>query len=175
VTDAERRACARAVTETRAVVAAPGLMNPGFEVGNPGGSGPLGWTLASWSPDEGGRTAWVDEAHAGKKAIALTGGEGKVNLVAQAMRRLQGRAGQKVTLTAYYKSADTARPAFSVLGYDAAGKQVQYETSPLPAAPDWRLGSWQVALAEGVTEFTVLLRNSGEGVVLYDEVAVKVG
>ncbi len=173
ITDQDRQAYAAAAQLVAQAVAQPGLANGGFELAFPGAATPFGWTVATWSPDEGGRGEWVDEAHQGKKAIALIGGA-KANVIAMPYRDLPGRAGQTVTVTAYYKTTDAAKPAFSVLGHDQDGKRVQYETFALPPSAEWRQGSWAVKLAEGVAAFNVVLRNNGQGTVFYDDAEVKI-
>ncbi len=171
----ERAACVRAGEQVRQMLAQGELINPGFEIGPPGTGGPFGWTLTTWTPDEGGSTRWVDDAHSGQRAIALIGGSDKANVVAQPIRRLTGRSGQQVTLRAYYRTAGGAVPGFSILGLDDRGERVQYDSSgALPASEEWRLGSWTVELAQGVVEFSVILRNHGKGTVLYDDVSVDV-
>jgi hypothetical protein len=154
-------------------LAAPAYADPTVIGSIPGAATPFGWTVATWTPDEGGRGEWVGEAHQGKKAIALIGGA-KANVIAMPYRDLPGRGGQTVTVTAYYKTIDAARPAFSVLGHDQDGKRVQYETFALPPSADWRQGSWAVKLAEGVAAFNIVLRNNGQGTVLYDDDKVKI-
>jgi hypothetical protein len=174
VSEADRKAYTEACAAIEEALTGTGLLNPGFEVGAPG-VGPLGWTLATWTPDEGGKAEWADEAHQGKKGIALIGGGEQVNVVAQAARSLPGKAGQTVTIAAWYKTTEAARPNFSLIGRDAKGERAQYDNSPeLPASADWKQGTWTMQLAEGVTEFSVLLRNHGRGIVFYDDVAVGV-
>jgi len=174
VSGADLKAYADASAALEQALATKGLLNPGFEVGAPG-VGPVGWTLTTWGPDEGGSTEWVDDAHEGKHAIALIGRGEKVNVLAQPARNLPGRAGQTVAASAWYKTTDTARPCFSVLGFDAKGERVQYDNSPVfePSA-EWKQGTWSIALAEGVAEFSVLLRNHGAGTAYYDDVGVEV-
>lgn len=175
LTPDEGAACVRAGERVRKMLAEGGLVNAGFEAGSPGAGAPFGWTLTTWSPDEGGRAEWVEDAYRGQRAIALVGGGDKVNVVAQPLRRLAGRSGQAVTLQAYYRTVGGAVPGFSVIGFDERGEQVQYDSSgALPLSDGWRLGSWTVGLAEGVVEFSILLRNHGKGTVLYDDAVVDV-
>jgi hypothetical protein len=174
VGEADLKAYADASAALEQALATKGLPNAGFEIGAPG-AGPFGWTLTTWGPDEGGSAEWVDDAHEGKHAVALIGKGDKVNVLAQPVRNLPGRAGQTVTVSVWYKTSDAARPCFSVLGFDAKGERAQYDTSPvLEATAEWKQGTWSVVLAEGVAELSLLLRNHGVGTVHYDDVAVKV-
>ncbi|MGQ9731141.1 MAG: hypothetical protein ACUVX8_07680 [Candidatus Zipacnadales bacterium] len=152
----------------------PGLINSGFEVAG-SGDAPLGWILTTWTPDEGGSATWVDQAHSGEKSIALTGAGERVNVVALPFRNLPAQGGQTVTVRVFYRAADTAQPAFSVVGYDAAGHRVQYSNSPtLKPTAEWTPATWSVALAKEVVEFNVILRNYGRGTVYYDDLELSI-
>jgi len=173
VSEADQKAYADASAALEQALAAKGLLNPGFEMGMPD-TGPFGWTLTTWSPDEGGSAEWVGDAHEGKQAVVLIGKGEKVNVVAQPIRNLPGRAGQTVAVSVWYKTTDAARPHISVLGYNEKGGQVQYNTSPvLEASAEWKQGTWSIALSEGVVGFRLLLRNAGAGAVYYDDVNVR--
>ena len=174
VSDADRKACVANTEALAEMLSASGLVNTGFEFGVPGATQPFGWELTVWTPDDGGRAEWVDEGHSGEKAIALIGVGEKVNVLAQPLRKLDGAAGQTVTLTAYYRAGATTKPGFSIVSRNAEGEQVQYDNSPRFAVGDeWQQATWEVELAEGTQTFSVLLRNHGPGRVLYDDVTVE--
>ena len=152
-----------------------GLLNPGFEMESPGGDSPAGWTLGTWTPDGGSETAWVSEAHEGKRAIALTGKGEQVNVWAQSVKSLPVEPQGKIALSAYYKAEPGTRPTFSILAFDAAGARVQYETStPFVATDEWKKAEWTLELDPKARTVTVMLRNHAQGRVVWDEVEAQV-
>lgn len=173
--DAGERARAAAVREEvlkafeEAVV-----FNGDFELPGPGGA--VGWTLSTWTPDEGGRAEVIAEGRGGGSCVALTGGaEGEVNVIAQPSRQFEVTAGAKIVIKAYYRGDKTAKPRLSLLGCDAGGERLQYDNSPtFEPTEDWTATEWEIEAAEGVVRAQLVLRNGGPGTAWFDDVEVEI-
>ncbi len=174
VSEQERREAVRVGAQVRKAMTTGPLLNGSFELGLPGVRSPLGWALTTWNPDEGSHGEWVQEGRDGGKAVALIGGEGKVNVLAQPTRWTKVKPKSVLKIGVWYRSEGASKPYLSVLGRSEEGERLQYDScSALPAAQDWQHRVWEVAAKAGVAEVQVLLRNGGTGKVLYDDVTLE--
>jgi hypothetical protein len=174
LTDAQRRQCREQTAAALRLLRTEGVLNPGFEAESPAGDGPLGWTLGVWTPDGGSETEWARDAHGGERAVALIGKGETVNVWAQSDREFRvADPGKAVRISAWYKAEAGTRPDISLLGFDAKGERVQYDTSPpFRASETWREAQWRLPLKAEVRAFRVLLRNHAAGRVTWDDVEV---
>lgn len=176
VEERTRKQCRENSRRTCELVATDGVINPSFEVEAPTGEGAAGWSMGTWGPDSGESVAALTgDAYRGQRALCLTGRGETVNVWAMASKYLAARAGDRVTITAFYKAGSASKPSFSILGDDETGERAQYATSPaFPVAAEWREARWTVAVDAEVCSVRVMLRNHGSGAVLWDEVVVRV-
>ncbi len=153
-----------------------GLMNAGFETRGLNGNGAAGWAFFRWSetpPDNA--LEWTTDAHSGEHAIAIVGVGETVNIGVQAQTTITVKPPASVTLTAWYKAEQGAKPYFSIIAVDNAGKRMQYDNSPVFAATDeWTQATWTVEMQEDAQSFRVLLRNGAAGRVIWDDVELTI-
>jgi hypothetical protein len=174
MSETDRDLCRANSAKVRELTDAPGLINPSFEVQAPSSDGPAGWRLGIWNPDKSSSAEWVDDAHDGSKAILLTGKGDPVNVWAQNDRTLKVSPPAKLTIAAFYKADEGARPTISVLAHDASGTRVQYNTSPpFAATAEWKPASWEIDINKDARTVSILLRNHAPGRVFWDQAAVE--
>ncbi len=174
VSEQDRAACRETTAElTKADKSV--LLNPGFELGD--AEGPLLWVGSDWSPGTGqSEVQRVLGGHSGQACVALVGKGEKVNLVVQSTRREVPTGASRLVATVWYRTEGAATPRLAILGYDAAGKRLQYEDSPLlTAAQEWTQAQHSFKLKPGVVTYELLLRNGSAGTVWYDDVATSEG
>jgi len=175
IDDSVRRRCREATPIVLASVRSEGGTNPGFEIVLPGTRLPAGWELGRWKPDTTSEAGLVEDAHGGRYAAALTGKEKPVNVWALSARFRKVRPPARVRVRAWYRAQRGTHPYFSLLGYDASGKRVQYESaSRLPPSEEWRQATWECGLKPDVRAFRIMLRNGAPGTVWWDDVQVDV-
>ncbi len=171
--EAVRRQCRENTPRILTLARADELVNGGFEIPLPGATTPAGWELGRWRPDRLSEAEWVSEAYSGRRAVALIGRGETVNVWALSETFIQVAPPAKVTVTAWYRAGKKARAYMSILGIDAAGKRVQYESSTgFPAAAAWRRATWTLELKPNVRRIRIMVRNGGPGTVRWDEVKV---
>lgn len=177
VSEEERAQCRENTALVREILETEGLVNGGFEIEAPDARMPAGWSLGTWTPDSGeSQATWSEEAYQGDHAVALVGKGEEINVWAQCDKTMEVEPPAAVTLRAYYRAEPGTRPYLSILGHDAGGEQVQYDSSEgFEATEEWRQATWTRELKAEVRTLRIMLRNGGGGKVVWDEVEVQIG
>ncbi len=176
VSEAERALAPANTARVLAMAQEEGLMNAGFEVPGLGVGAPAAWSFFRWSNTPADNVVeWTADAHGGERAVALVGVGEAVNIGVQAQRTIGVQPPASVTLSAWYKAEEGARPYLSIIAEDADGARVQYDSSPsFPATDEWAQATWTLEMHEQARTVSVLLRNGAAGRIIYDDVEMHI-